>query len=788
MEQKKINLSVKDLVDFTTGAGNIEKKSISILSEAAWEGTQCHTRLQKEMSSLHPEDFSKEIYVSDKVENPDILLTVSGRIDGILKKDGQVTIYELKTTVKTLDDIMPEDHPAHWGQAECYGYIYGKNNGLEGLAVKLIYINRETQERREFEKTFSMEALTKIYNGFVLPYLNWMTKIRKWEILRNNSIRTMTFPFANYREGQRELARQAYLSIKESSNIFIQAPTGIGKTIGTLFPAVKAMGEGLVHRIFYLTAKTVTANIAIDTYKIMCDRGLNLRALVITAKDKVCPYETRDCDPQNCERANGYYDRAKDALKELLSDPFMERERIRECADKHNICPFELSLDASQYSDLIICDYNYLFDPRIKLQRFFNEVSEEYCFLIDEAHNLVDRGREMYSARINQRDVAELRKQTGIEWDDLRRRLGKINAELNRCKAEMFEGLGEGQVSQRHLPEKLLEQVKKCAFVMDKYMDYEKEGEYGELFLDVFFKMLYFTKVAEFYDSRYATFYVLENDRLEIKLMCLDPSYLLSKNMDLGRSAVLFSATLEPMEYYKATLGARTKDRILSLPSPFPGENLKVIIEGRISTKYRDRDLSYDDIALLVKEVVETKRGNYMVYFPSYKYMEDVLGAFLEGDVMADVLVQKSKMTEEDREKFLNRFNRYGETTLVGFAVMGGIFGEGIDLAGDKLNGVIVVGTGLPMVCPERELIRQYFDENEMDGFDYAYTFPGINRVLQASGRVIRTELDRGFVILIDSRFAGFRYKKLFPGWWRPEYFTYVDKKIAASVSTFYGT
>ena len=786
MSKKKIRAAVRDIVSFSINKGHIEKGRSSVMSESAWEGTVLHNEFQKEMKEKHGEElFSREVFLKDEIENDNIVLTISGRIDGLLIEDDSACIYEVKTTGKNIDSIGMDEFPEHWGQAICYGYIFSNQENHSSVQIRLVYINRETKEKREFGRYYEIAELSKIYSDYVNNYINWMTQIRKWEMVRDMSIRNLSFPFSNYRLGQREMAEKAYISIRDKTRLFTQAPTGIGKTMGAMFPAVKALGEGLIDRIFYLTAKTVTAGIAVENYKRLSDAGLNLRAVVLTAKDKVCPLEKRNCDPEFCERARDYYARAPKALKDILTNQFLDRVTIRKYADLYNICPFELSLDASLYCDLIIGDYNYLFDPRVRLMRFFDEVKDRYCFLIDEAHNLVDRGRDMFSCEIEKRNIMDVKRNTDPKWDDLKKRLEKINKELLEIKKQRFEDTkGSAYDSSKEIPGKLVTACKHCSSVMEGYMDHEMDDEYNTIFMDLYFNLLFFCKVSEMYDSRYSTFFILSSSNLKVKLMCLDPSYLLGKAMDKGRSSILFSATLEPAPYYKKILGGREEDRSISLPSPFPDENLKVAVEGRISTKYKDRDLSYDDIAFVLRDSFKTKTGNYIAFFPSYKYMRDVLNIFEQicGDM--EVLVQETGMDEVERELFLKRFNNHGEKTLAAFAVMGGIFGEGIDLAGDKLSGVAIIGTGLPTVCPEREMIRSYYDEINGRGFDYAYTYPGLNRVLQAAGRVIRSETDRGFIILIDSRFAGRRYRSLYPYWWSPRYYTGDDWAVSNYISS----
>ncbi|MBN2853529.1 MAG: ATP-dependent DNA helicase [Clostridia bacterium] len=786
MNKKLIKVAVKDLVSFSVNKGNIEKKGSFSMIDSAYEGTAIHSYFQKKMVDLHgKEKFTKEQYLAIKVENEIVSLDISGRIDGLLI-DEKVTIYEVKTTLRDVDHIDPEEYVNHWGQAFCYGYIYGIQNDISELDIVLIYINRENDQEKSFQITYTIEQLKEIFDQYANNYLNWMSTQTKWLQIRNISAATMEFPFTDYRAGQRELAAKVFRAIRDEERLYVTAPTGIGKTMGTLFPAIKALGEGLVDRIFYLTAKTVTAKVAMQAYKILNKNGLNLRTLVITAKDKVCPYEVRNCDPLVCEKARGYYERMPHCRKELLKEQYFDRETINKYASIYNICPFELSLDTASYSDLIICDYNYLFDPRIKLQRFFIDVNEKYCFLVDEAHNLVDRGRSMYSAEIVKSEILMLRRKTNPTWMDVKKRLANVNKEMNTIKKDCFDMKSEDYYMENHIPAKLVTEVRRLATVMEKYFDYEMDAEYQALFLDLYFKLYYFSKVSEFYDVRYKSFYQIKGSDMSVKLMCLDPSHLLSKAMDCGICTTLFSATLEPKSYYMDILGGREFDKSISLYSPFPSENFKVIVEGRISTKYKDRDMTYTEIAQLLKEAFSRQIGNYIVYFPSYRYLNSVMEIYREMVYDVEIMVQKQGMDEIEREIFLERFDDHGEKTLVAFAVMGGIFGEGIDLEGEKLNGVVIIGTGIPMICPENEMIKDYYDRIDNKGFDYSYTYPGINRVLQAAGRVIRTENDRGFVILVDSRFAGAKYRRLFPPWWEIEYFTQSNKKIHNSLSTFY--
>jgi len=771
--QKRINVSVRDIADFSLNQGDIETRAGFSYRESALDGTKNHIRFQKEMIKQYGKDaFTKEVYVEDILENDEVYMVITGRIDGILKTDisdtSDIFIYEIKTTNRDINEIKPSNRPEHLGQAHCYAYMYCKKHNIESIRVRLVYINRENQDSIIFEYKFTFEEIKSIYDELANRYLDWVTGIRKWKVIRDQSIATLEFPFIEYRDGQKKLMKEVYNCINDGVKLFATAPTGIGKTMGVLFPAIKALGAGLVDKLMYLTAKTVTSKVAVDAYKKLEKGGLNLRTICINAKDKVCPLEKRDCDPEKCIRANQYYLRARTCIKEMLHEQFFDRDIIAKFANSYNICPFELSLDLSNYCDLIICDYNYLFDPRIRLQRYFDYENEEaFCFMIDEAHNLVERGREMFSCSLNTKQIQEFK--TGIkkEWKALKKSVNTLLNEMKELENEHFSDINEGFISQEDLPSNLIEKVNKCLndimmYDLSRIPEDKREG-----FLDGMFNLLYFARVADFYDKRFTTLFAFDSKGLDVKLMCIDPSYLLKEGMDMGRSSILFSATLEPKRYYMDLLGGdMNMDSYITLDSPFPRENLQIKLVTDISTKYKDRDMSYERIAEILKKEFSRKTGNYMAFFPSYAYMRRVMEIFSVIYPEAVILEQRSNMDDIDRSLFLERFEQFGENTLVAFAVMGGLFGEGIDLVGEMLSGAAIIGPGLPMVCPEREIIKKYFDDNDMSGFDYSYTYPGMNRVLQAAGRVIRSERDTGFVLLIDSRFGTSKYKSLFPKWW----------------------
>jgi len=587
--------------------------------------------------------------------------------------------------------------------------------------------------------------------------------LRKHKQARDISIRALAFPFTAYRKGQRRLAGAVYKSIEEKANLFAKAPTGIGKTISTSFPAVKAIGEGHLQKLFYLTAKTSHRTVAEEAFGLMASKGLHMHAVTITAKEKICFREEISCRKEDCAYADGYFDRINEALLDLLgNETRMSREVIERYARKHCVCPFEFSLDAAYAADAVICDYNYVFDPRVSLKRMLAEQKSQTALLVDEAHNLVDRAREMFSCVLEKSVFLALQ-----------RHYKAVNPEVYRS-AKAMNGLfiqlrkqaEDKRLVLKELPEEWPALVEDFALRAEKELTSSGRSEQNPLLLDAYFAAQGFTRTAKLYDERYVTYAEIDGQDVRIKLFCLDPSHLLREMGKGYRSHIYFSATLSPMSFYRDMLGAREDDYSLAVPSPFSHEQLDVLVHP-LSTRYRDRDATKEALSRLLLDLTAKRKGNYMIFFPSYAYMKLVFEAFMAAEPEADTLVQRGDMTEEERERFLSAFDADNGRTLAGFAVMGGVFSEGVDLVGDRLTGVVVVGVGLPQIGLERDLMRDYFNETERNGFDYAYVYPGMNKVLQAGGRLIRSEEDRGVLVLVDDRYLEPRYVNLLPEEWR---------------------
>ena len=765
-KHRDIKISVRNLVEFVLRAGDLDMRFMG--SSRAVEGTKAHQKIQKENREKYSiflgEEYLSEVSLKHSVEYNGGTIVIEGRADGILIKNKDVTIDEIKTVTKDLELLQEDYNSLHWAQAKCYAYIYGIQNKLAYVNVQLTYYQIDNEKIKRFIKVLTIEELQDFFNGIISSYFIWANITSDWNETRDNAIRDLKFPFDNYREGQRELAVSVYKTVVEHKKIFLQAPTGVGKTISTLFPAVKAMGEGHTSKIFYLTAKTITRQVAEDAFHKMKANGLKFKTITITAKDKVCFSKGCACNPEQCKFAKGHFDRINEALLDILkNENTFSREVIEAYSNKYKICPFEFSLDLTLWSDCVICDYNYVFDPRVYLKRFFMDNSGDYTLLVDEAHNLVDRAREMFSAQFHKKPLIGLKREIKGHDQNLYKVLNKLNAFMLSMKKMCNE---DGYYKQSSEPVDIYNLLNKLTKILEVWLTKNEKSQIYDSFLELYFNSLSFIRIAELYDDKYITYVECTEDDVILKMFCLDPSKLLREASKRGKSVVYFSATLLPLLYFKEILGGENEDYHLTLDSPFDQSKLKVMISKDISTKYKYRENSYTKIVEYIYAVISAKNGNYMVFFPSYKYMEQVSNRFAEKYPQIKIRIQTNFMTEDDREAFLQNFNNTESENILGFGVLGGIFSEGIDLKGDRLIGVIIIGVGLPMICFEKEILREYYDAKSNCGYEYSYMYPGMNKVLQAAGRVIRTEEDRGTVLLIDDRFLERRYTRLFPKQW----------------------
>mgnify|MGYP001053716154 CR=1 FL=1 len=759
MEKPVIRISVRNLVEFILRSGNLESGRGTTDKEAMLKGSRLHRKIQKQMGS----SYRAEVSLKKETEYEDLILLVEGRADGILSEEKEIVIDEIKG-IYGDPKLLTQPVPVHRAQAMCYARIYAEMEQIEEIGIQMTYANLDTEEIRRFREGISYQELEEWYQKLLEAYHKWVSYQLAWKKRRNASMEGLEFPFP-YREGQRKMVTSVYHTILAGKQIFIQAPTGVGKTMSTVFPAVRAVGGGRGETVFYLTAKTITRTVAEEAFAILQQAGLLFKVITITAKEKLCFCEKTQCNPVDCPYAKGHFDRVNDAVYELwTSAQTFDRDTLLHQAEKHRVCPFEMCLDLAVWADAVICDYNYVFDPNVHLKRFFSEgAAGKYIFLIDEAHNLVERGREMYSASICKEDVLEMKKFARPYSPKLSRALERVNKQLLELKKECdtYEVLEN--------PGTLTLSLLNVMGEMDKLLEEPPSQEAVEGILDFYFCVRDFLNIAELVDENYVVYTANgEDGKFRMKLFCVNPAANLKNYLDKGISAVFFSATLLPLAYYRRLLSARSDDYGIYVPSPFEQKKRCLLSGEDVSSRYTRRNYEeYRRIAAYIARMAWQQKGNYMVFFPSYKLMEDVFRVY-EEEFSVDwvrCICQNPSMSEQEREAFLAEFMEQ-EKTLLGFCVMGGVFSEGIDLMGKRLIGAAVVGTGLPQISYEREILKHYYDGRGENGFDYAYRYPGMNKVLQAAGRVIRTKDDIGTILLLDERFRSREYRRLFPVEW----------------------
>lgn len=865
MEKVQIRISVRSLVEFILRSGDIDNRHVQSPENAMLEGGRIHRMIQNSMGPY----YHAEVSLRYQLETERYELSIEGRADGIEdrffgtsddciypskaailaatdKKNTKMTfvserlehwtvaktttqmttlsfieqpvlVDEIKGTYRDLKKIK-EPRLLHEAQAKCYAYIYALQNGLDNIRIRVTYCNLDTEEKKLFEKDFFFEELEVWFLEVLARYRKWADYTCEWNERRTKSIHQLGFPYP-YREGQKELVTYVYQTIYHQRKLFIEAPTGVGKTLSTVFPSVKAVGEHKADKIFYLTAKTITRTVAEETFALLRERGLLFKTVTLTAKEKICFCEEVECNPEACPYAKGHFDRINDAMYDFIThEDSFDRERVEQYAGKHRVCPFEMCLDMSLFADAVICDYNYAFDPHVYLRRFFADVSgQNYLFLIDEAHNLVDRGREMYSATLRKEDFLAMKKVVKDFSTDIERKLEKCNKLLLEKKKNCENYRIEEEIAP------FVNSLNRLKASMDKYLEEHEESPIRKELLDFYFQVSHFLEMYELMDENYVVYTQMESDgSFIIKEFCVNPAKNLAACMARARSTVLFSATFLPIQYYKKLLGGTEEDYEVYAHSIFDSGRRGLFIGSDVTSKYTRRsEMEYYNIASYIHAIIRERTGNYLVFCPSHAFLEQVYTAYTEhfqDENKVECILQEDFMREEEREAFLQKF-RAGkneslsptderqmqqekhqlaleeiiqfpveyeeEKSLVGFCVMGGIFSEGIDLKKDSLIGAIIVGTGLPQVCNEREILKKHFDAQGENGFDYAYRYPGMNKVLQAAGRVIRTEEDLGVVALLDERFLQGSYQKMFPREW--EHFEVVTtSQIGKRVERFW--
>ncbi len=780
-------VSVRELVEMVFRSGDIT--SVSLSHRRMVDGTKAHQRFQKAEAEKGP--YESEVSVSYTFEKDEVMYHLGGRIDGvILTKENEEThilIDEIKSTTRALSEIE-QGQLVHWAQAKVYAYLYALQYPCDRIACRLTYIELDSMQHKQFEQEIQFGELADFFAEVLTHYSAYAKMVDTYERRMRQSIKAFEFPFDTVRSGQDKLMKGVYRTIMEANILFSRAPTGTGKTIATLFPGIKALGQDCTDKLFYLTAKTIGKKVAVETLEKMKEKGLVLKYVVITAKEKICIHEEVNCNPEHCPYAKGHYDRVNEGIKALYHDADgYSKEVIEAYAKQYQLCPYELSLDLATLSQVIICDYNYAFDPSAMLKRFFAEGTGRYSLLIDEAHNLVDRSRSMYSAEIKKSQVMDMKRKVKELDQRLHLYFTKVNQVFIDMRKEM-KALDQKQRVEVEAPLSIETHLRGIIYRIEKIFKLHKQWEHMDELLEFYFLAYDFIKKYEMYGPNYRTYYLREGQELVMKLFCVDPRTNLREILLTMKGVVYFSATLLPMPYYRYLLGGDEQSFGLDLLSPFKQENLKLMVDGRLSTKYADRDQSMGSLIQKIGAFVQQRHGNYLVYFPSYTYMNKAYEVFehIYGH-QVECAIQEKNLREADKEAFIDRFSTSNEEkSYVAFAVLGGMFGEGIDLIGEKLLGAVIVGVGLPMICFEQDIIKDYFNQTMGSGFDYAYTYPGMNKVLQAAGRVIRTENDQGSVLLIDKRFRTKRYQELYPVEWSHMETVFDENELKSKLQEFW--
>ncbi|CAI3281492.1 ATP-dependent DNA helicase [Enterococcus cecorum] len=755
MQSKKV--SVRELVAFVHNEESIDNRKQS--NHTALEGSKIHRKLQQSMD----ENYQSEVSLKTVYQGKQFDIQLEGRCDGIWQKENQIIIDEIKTGEHTFEQLEDATLQLFMAQAKIYAYIYALQEKLEEVVVMVRYFCTQDEKIDEYQNQYSFDELNDYYQETMKEYEKWLIFLDKYRQNRQKKLQALQFPYNNYRKGQRELSVAVYRTLSQEKCLFMEAPTGTGKTLSTLFPALKAMGEYNQGRIFYLTAKTITRQVALDTMKLFEEQQSEIKTIEISAKEKICFMNECKCNPDYCPFAKNYYQKQKLAIGDLLNNGhFYSREQISEVAKKYECCPFELSLDLSLYSDVIVCDYNYLFDPQVYLKRFFELEETDSYFLVDEGHNLISRAREMYSKALSLQLIK-----------DFKKLLPKHHRKHHKILQQFIEYCEESRkllkdrdyLFQKELPDKLIDLGYRWSEYFRDFL-LELKDEIPTWLQNLYFDLMSFLKISEYYDDHFSFLVELVNHELQFKIFCLDPAHFIKQKLDFGKGSVLFSATLSPVQYYQNLLVGHTDDLTFRQSSPFNQNQFQVLVADYLPMTYKYRSQVVDSLCELIKKATDIKAGNYFCFFPSFSYMEEVYQRYIQLYPEAEVLIQSRELKDVEKEAFLANFQAQNEQVVLGFCVLGGVFSEGIDLKKNRLIGSIIVSVGLPQISKEQEELKRYFDEKNQQGFYYIYQLPGFNKMMQAAGRVIRTEEDRGVILLIDQRFSRKDYMQLYPSHW----------------------
>jgi len=748
-----IKLGIRQLVEFSCRSGDLGFDGGP--SASALEGIQTHQKIQKR--------YRKEAFAEAVVKLETCIdeynIELSGRVDLLFEHETPPRVEEIKTVYSFMNDISTDYDEPHWAQAKCYAVAYAMEHQLDKIAVSLNYVNLFNQREHRRTRVFTRFELETFLRETLQRYIDWHHLVSKQRERLIDSAKLLSFPFENFRAQQHRFAASVYRNIKQNHRLLAEAPTGSGKTISTLFPSVKAIGEDIADQIIYLSAKTSGQNEARKAIEAMIDKGLQASYLIVQAKAKCCACvhdETEIDESGKCSRTMGFYDRLPAARETLFRTGKLDSEAIKEVADEHSLCPFELSLQMLPWMNIVVCDLNYIFDPLVQLS-YFRSDRKRKVLLIDEMHNLVDRARQMYSASLSRSQVKLAAKSKN--GASVSRAINSIGNALDRCTRQQTDA----ETISNEVPATLTRSISR--FGEQLGLDLFGNKRIPAQTLEFGRAIFRFQCIANLYGDHHRTIAASPLRQREVRLLCLDAFEYLQQIYPLFNAICGFSATLSPAGYFHQALGLDDECQSLKLESGFPPDRLQVNICSYVDTRYRQRDNYIDQISTTIERCYATKPGNYLVFFSSYAFMQKVHDHFEIHYAGIDTMVQMRAASDQQRIEFLSHY--FDRTDTLGFAIMGGVFAEGIDYVGSALIGTIIVGVGMPQANTQQQLIQQDFEAMQINGFDFAYRFPGLTRVQQSAGRVIRSDTDYGVIILLDQRFQRAEYRQHFPPHWQ---------------------
>ncbi|GLK91382.1 DEAD/DEAH box helicase [Pseudomonas turukhanskensis] len=744
-------VAVRALCEFTAKQGDLDLRFTP--SPTAQEGIAGHMSVVARRGS----GYIAELPLAGEYEG----LRVRGRADGYNPDDN--LLEEIKTHRGDISRI-PENHRLlHWAQVKVYGALLCAQYELEEVDLAVVYFNVLTHKETSFRETFSASALQAFFELHCQRFITWAKQEQAHRLARDASLEQLRFPHASFRSGQRQLAEAVYRAARDGHSLMAQATTGIGKTIGTLFPQLKAFPEQKLDRLFFLTAKTPGRRLALDALQTLRaqEPKIALRVLEHVARDKACEHPDKACHGDSCPLAKGFYDRLPAARKAALDSQWLNQNAVRDAALAHGICPYYLSQELCRWSDVVVCDYNYYFDMTALLYGLTQLNEWKVTLLVDEAHNLVERGRGMYSAELQQ---ARFKIMRGLAPKALKSVLDRVNRHWNQLHQDQ-EALYQVYPA---APDLFIMALQKAVSAITDHLTDQPTGNEAEL-LHFYLDAMLFCRLAEVFGA-HSLFDISRHlgpggkSQSTLCIRNVVPAPFLAPRLAAAHSCTLFSATLSPANYYADLLGLPEQTPWLDVESPFLAEQLQVQAVSNLSTRYVDRDRSLAPITALMARQFAERPGNYLAFFSSYAYLEQVRDQFVAAHPRVPIWVQSRQMDEAERHHFLERFQESGQG--IGFAVLGGAFGEGIDLPGNRLIGAFIATLGLPQINPINEQIKQRMQAMFGSGYDYTYLYPGLQKVVQAAGRVIRTQQDSGVVYLMDDRFSQAAVRRLLPTWW----------------------